>query len=406
MQNAKCKMHNGYGSKGAGVFLLAVLALVLVWPEWSAASATVERYRQQAREVSREIREKQAQAAVFSEKEKTCVARLHQADLELAGARKRAEALGKDLEALATALEETRNWIADLEKRINDMETYAARRMAALYKLQCLGKMSFLAAAGSVTDFFQRKTALRTIIDYDEEVLVRLGREKSELAGALTGLETRKKQKKEAEDQYRRQMAELAEKKAERKALLAEIQGQKRLTLAAIDSLQRSARDLEGKIKSLQLKALKVKTAPQSPVMSPDSQFSSLKGLLKMPVDGKIISTFGRYRNKEFDVENFQSGIDIQAGKGTPIRSVRDGRVLFSDWFKGYGNLLIVDHGSSYYTLYAHADDVYKKEGDPVKTGEVIATVGDTGSLKGPMLHFEVRHHGKPMDPMKWLKNG
>ena len=123
-----------------------------------------------------------------------------------------------------------------------------------------------------------------------------------------------------------------------------------------------------------------------------------------MPVKGKVISRFGKYKNTEFDVMNFRSGIGIKAGKGDPIRAVYAGKVLFSSWFNGYGNMLIIDHGNHYCTLYAHAEEVFKKEGDRVEAGEVIATVGDTGSMTGPGLHFEVRHNGKSVDPMKWLK--
>ncbi len=122
-----------------------------------------------------------------------------------------------------------------------------------------------------------------------------------------------------------------------------------------------------------------------------------------MPVKGKIVSHFGPYKNTEFNVKNFRSGIDIKAGKGSPIRAVCVGQILYSSWFKGYGNMIIIDHGNNFYTLYAHAEELFKTEGDHVETGEVIATVGDTGSMTGPGLHFEVRHHGKPLDPVKWL---
>ncbi len=376
--------------------------IFLLLPGFVGAEEGLDRYQEKARQVDRQIAEKKDQAARFSEKEKACIARLHEVDRELDRARKRAASLENDLDGLATAVDETRNWIADLERRIEETETYAARRMAALYKLQCLGRMSFLATAGSITDFFRRKTALQNILDHDEAVLTRLGREKTELAGALEELEARKGEKAAAERRYKTQMADLTRKKDQRKALLTDIRGKKRLALAAVDSLQRSARELEAKIARLQQEAVSAAAGGKSA----SGSFRTGKGLLNMPVDGKIISTFGRYRNREYNVVNFQSGIDIRAEKGTPIRAVRDGQVLFSDWFKGYGNLLIVDHGDSYYTLYAHADDVYKQAGDAVRTGEPIATVGDTGSLKGPMLHFEVRHHGKPMDPLKWLKKG
>ncbi|MEK7837764.1 MAG: peptidoglycan DD-metalloendopeptidase family protein, partial [candidate division NC10 bacterium] len=83
---------------------------------------------------------------------------------------------------------------------------------------------------------------------------------------------------------------------------------------------------------------------------------------------------------------------------------VYPGHVLYTGWFRGYGTLIIVDHGNDYYTLYAHAADIRVAEGDDVKQGQVIGTVGDTGSLQGPRLYFEVRHQGKPQDPEQWLR--
>ena len=132
--------------------------------------------------------------------------------------------------------------------------------------------------------------------------------------------------------------------------------------------------------------------------------FSGLKGLLNMPVKGKITSSFGSYRNAAFNVTNFRSGIDIQTDKGEPVRAVHNGRILYASWFKGYGNMMIIDHGASYYTVYAHVEEMFKSIGDRVDGGDVIATAGDTGSMNGARLYFEVRHHGKPLDPMDWLK--
>ncbi len=134
--------------------------------------------------------------------------------------------------------------------------------------------------------------------------------------------------------------------------------------------------------------------------------FTDLKGLLIMPVNGKIIEFFGPYTNTEFNLVNFRSGINISAERGEPIRAVYKGKTLYASWFKGYGNMIIIDHGDHYYTLYAHAEELFKKKGDPVEAGEVIATVGDTGSMAKPGLHFEVRYHGKPIDPAPWINQG
>jgi murein DD-endopeptidase MepM/ murein hydrolase activator NlpD len=146
--------------------------------------------------------------------------------------------------------------------------------------------------------------------------------------------------------------------------------------------------------------------AASLPAMVAEKPFAALKGLLMMPVKGKIVSFFGHYKDEKFKVTHFQSGINIKADRGEPIRAVYSGQTLFSSWFKGFGNMIIIDHGDHYYTVYAHLEEQFKSKGDPVEAGEVIATVGDTGSLTGAGLHFEVRHHGKPMNPLGWIKKG
>ena len=125
-----------------------------------------------------------------------------------------------------------------------------------------------------------------------------------------------------------------------------------------------------------------------------------------MPVKGKITFLFGPYKNPKFNVTNFRSGIGIKVKKGEPVRAVFKGTVVFSSWFKGYGNMVIIDHGNNYHTVYAHLEEVFKTTGDLVKTGEVIATVGDTGLNSEMTLHFEIRHHGKPQNPLHWFKQG
>ena len=123
-----------------------------------------------------------------------------------------------------------------------------------------------------------------------------------------------------------------------------------------------------------------------------------------MPVEGPIVTSFGKYKHPTFNVYHFQSGIDIQAKEGSPIRAVYDGKVVYAGWFKGYGNIIIIDHGEGYYTLSAHALSLSKEVGTVVKSDEIVGVVGNTGSLKGPGLYFEIRHHGKPIDPAGWLE--
>ena len=202
--------------------------------------------------------------------------------------------------------------------------------------------------------------------------------------------------------EYQKQIRVMSLERAARAKLLADIRKQKALELAAIDALTQAADNLEHKLKLLNTE--KIQSVPDKNISQ--LSFPAHKGLLIMPVNGKIMNLFGSYKNPKYNITNFRSGIDIKADHGEPVRSVFKGKVIYSDWFKGYGNMIIINHGNSYYTVYAHMEETFKSKGDAVDVGEVIATVGDTGSMTGAKLYFEVRHHGKPINPLKWLKKG
>jgi septal ring factor EnvC (AmiA/AmiB activator) len=215
-------------------------------------------------------------------------------------------------------------------------------------------------------------------------------------------LETQKSKKADLEADLSRHIQSISAQMEKRTLLLEDIRNKKSLALAAIESLKASADALDET-----LSGFKKEFPGKKPYVNASPQhFSDLKGLLIMPVDGKIVDFFGPYTNTKFNIVNFRSGINIKAERGEPIRAVYKGITLFADWFKGYGNLIIIDHGDHYYTLYAHAEELFKQKGASVEAGEVVATVGDTGSMEGPILHFEVRHHGKPINPLPWIDRG
>jgi septal ring factor EnvC (AmiA/AmiB activator) len=121
------------------------------------------------------------------------------------------------------------------------------------------------------------------------------------------------------------------------------------------------------------------------------------------PADGPISVGFGKVVNPRFNTVTIQNGVDIEAAAGAPVHAVAPGRVVHAGWFKGYGNLIIVDHGGGYHTLVAHLASMRTAQGEDVEAGTVIGTVGDSGSLKGAYLYFELRERGKPVDPRPWL---
>jgi septal ring factor EnvC (AmiA/AmiB activator) len=108
----------------------------------------------------------------------------------------------------------------------------------------------------------------------------------------------------------------------------------------------------------------------------------------------------------EFRTATFRKGIDFAAPAGASVRAVAPGEVRFAGWFRGYGKMVIVDHGEGYFTVSAHLDEIQVAVGDEVQADRALGTVGDTGSLAGPLLYFEIRHGSEPLDPSRWLAGG
>jgi septal ring factor EnvC (AmiA/AmiB activator) len=129
------------------------------------------------------------------------------------------------------------------------------------------------------------------------------------------------------------------------------------------------------------------------------SNFSSLKGKLNLPVRGDVINRFGSSRS---DTGVSWKGLFIRASEGSEVKSVASGRVVFADWMRGFGNLIIVDHGSGYMSLYGNNQAVLKQVGDEVNAGDNIAAVGNTGGNESNGLYYELRRASKPLDPLSW----
>jgi septal ring factor EnvC (AmiA/AmiB activator) len=359
-------------------------------------------YEKRKEYISREIKQGQLEVEAFTQKESDTIQRLNQVELALNKSQQKTTAIRKEIKKFEDAIGDASSTSDKLRKQIRANEIYVAQRLVALYKMNWLGRFHLLASAGSMHEFIQRKAALERILAHDEKIRRELISDQEELKNALSRLKGLKDQKSSRVGELKKQIRRMSQERSTRTELLADIRSQKALELAAIDALTQASNELDRKINLLNTSINH--SVPDTNVSR--LPFSAHKGLLIQPVNGKIISLYGSYKNPKYNITNFRSGIDIKAENGEPVRSVFQGKVLYSSWFKTYGNMIIIDHGKNYYTVYAHLEEAFKAKGDDVETGEVIATVGDTGSMIGAKLYFEVRHHGKPVNPMPWFKKG
>ena len=208
----------------------------------------------------------------------------------------------------------------------------------------------------------------------------------------------------ELEARQREARKELLAQQAERRKVLARLATQIRTQRREIKSLQRDEARLSRLVEEL-AKAISPRGTGRRNEKLPESGrdggvFASLKGKLRLPTRGELINHFGSPRK---DSGLSWKGLFIRGTNGQEVRAVAAGRVVFAEWMRGFGNLMIIDHGQSYLTIYGNNEALLRQVGDAVKTGDAVATVGNSGGNQDSGLYFEIRHQGKAFDPLRWV---
>jgi murein hydrolase activator len=287
-----------------------------------------------------------------------------------------------------------------IKSSIGARQELLQRRVVALYRWHRSGSpLVILNGDISLNPFLRRKRYLETTLSYDRDLIAKLTEEsqqqeilREELARKKVELKDQRQVLSQAKDSVRKE----AEKKKE---MLASIQQEKETRVRALKELEQAAFRLQKMMEELS------KRAHSKPPETPSGVgLGAMRGKLDWPVKGELVSGFGKTRHREFSTEVFRNGIDIEAPVGREIKAVEKGAVAFADRFSGYGNMVIIDHGERYYTIYAHLSEIFKKKGDAVKRGETLGLVGDSDSLAGAKLYFEMRKDGRSVDPIPWFR--
>jgi septal ring factor EnvC (AmiA/AmiB activator) len=319
-------------------------------------------------------------------KETSILENLHAVEIELYEKGKELRQMEAGLERIKERLQQTKNQINSLNGEMERTKGELLSRLIALYKEARIPAETLLLTSQSYLDLLKIDKFLKIVIDSDAHLINSYRYQmalKSEYQEELI----------KDQLQWERNISEVEQKKREieraRKtkwALLKSIRDQKSVNQKVIVELQERAKELQTLISKLERE--------KQLLAYEKNRVEALKGKLIPPIQGRVISQFK---------EKGQNGIEIQAPMGAVIQAVLPGRVLYADWFKGFGNVMIIDHGNRTFTIYGYSSELLKKEGEVVFQGEIIARVGSLGSLKGPCLYFEIRYQGKPQDPVQWI---
>lgn len=279
------------------------------------------------------------------------------------------------------------------EARLGERMRALAPRLAARYRLGRGAEARALLASTSLADLVKRKYLLDRVLSQDL-ASVREARDAADArARALAEREAIAARLKTVLAEAEAQRAEARKRRELRTRLLSALRGKKALhEKAAVEAAAQGKKLAEF-----------VAALPPPRAGGTGSGFASRKGKLPFPADGQIEVGFGKVVNPRFNTVTIQNGVDIGAEEGSPVEAVAPGTVVHAGWFKGYGNLVIVDHGEGFHTLVAHLKSMSTAMGERVEEGTRLGTVGDTGSIKGVYLYFEIRHKGRPLDPSEWL---
>jgi murein hydrolase activator len=366
------------------------------------------REREKAKEAGRKEASLSRELAVLEEDLRSKTKLLKELEDKLRGSSQRIARLSRDISVTETRLQRSRMFLR--------------RRVRAMYKQGRLGYVRMLLSAEDFSSVGRRLKYLSALAAQDQRVMQSYSVSLTDLSQKRAELERYKKEVAEATEKAAATRSQIVEEQRKQRVLLAKVREEKSGHLAAVKELEKSAKDLQALIARLQSEEERQRRASRSapkreasrgesvskeeaPDIRDDGRFERLRGKLPWPAAGTLASTFGRQEHPRFRTVTFNRGIEITAPHGRDIVAVAEGTVIYADWFKGYGRLVILDHGGGYFTLYAHASEIVVKVGDTVSGGQIVAKVGDSGSLEGPQLYFELRHKGKPENPLAWLQS-
>ncbi len=369
--------------KGKKLLPLAAALLLL-----AVAAALGASSQEKLRDIQRQIDEVQARLAASKQEKSSLLNDIYALELQTEAA---VIELNKTNLLMADAQEQVERKQKEeqaLRARIRSSQDKVRRILRVLYKMGDLGYVKLFLNINSVDQLFRNYRLIVSLMD-DKVMEIR------EIRQGIIKL-----QRLQAE------LDRLARLKGEKSGRLARLRALKQERLDMIARINRQ-RDLNSRL----LDELKTESEHLTRVLDQKTMASvadavdlgPLRGRLAWPLRGTVISSFGRKKSAKFDTYTMNNGVEIKPEHSDEVRAVGGGEVIFCDYLKGYGNVLMVQHAGNFHTLYGHCESFLKKPGERVGTGEVIALAGSSGSLYGKALYFEIRQNLKPLDPLLWL---
>ena len=307
------------------------------------------------------------------------------------------------------------------EKRAH--QVHVKTRLTAYYRMGSVGLMNVLFSSESLPDLLDFKEYFGIMVQLDHAIIQKYLAQIKESNRAREEHAREQLRLMQLADDLVEKEKQLSQIRHEKNILLKQVNTEQHLYEQAVQEIEEAAADLAATLQRIQAAAKRQPAATQPQIVGEkrpglletekkkrpkapalEEGFPGQKGLLEPPVNGTVITLFGQKIKGKFESATTSNGIDIRVKKGLEIKAVYDGKIIHSGYLRGYGNLIIIDHGHQYFSMISRAADFYTAEGTKISKGEIIGMTGDGDPLYGEGLHFEIRKGAKPEDPLLWFK--
>ena len=372
------------------MFFAALLILALACPSISLAAASELEYKK----IQERIDEEKRKLSAAQEREASVLNELNEVNKGLNNAETDLRKYRSNLKQTEAAISSIAIEIEKIKRSLERQKNWIRRKLRAMNRLGYGGDvLTQVLSAEDMAQLMRTWKYLESLTLYENKILKTYRENLQKLDSEQKKLEGLRLEFKTRQDKVKEKEVELAEKKKEKETLLRSVRTEKATRQKMISELKEASRRM--------LEIIKESTKTDD---YEGTGFTQLKGKLLWPADGKIAIPYGSHKDPQFDTPVFRNGIHIQTDSAGDARAVYGGKVIFAEWFKGFGQLVIINHGSGYHTLYGNLSEIFSKVGDIIKENQVIGKIGVSGVLNAQGIYFEIRYKGKPLDPAQWLK--
>jgi len=343
--------------------------------------------------ITKEIDQIEAKLALLKKSEKSLLNDIYQIELSYEKARIENNKLKMQLRSTTEAISQKSTEQKLLTAEIDKSKKNLKKILRILYKLGDNSYLKLFIRVASFEQLFKNYRMFTALINYKSTELEKLKNNIQRLNVVNNELKLSYAELQSLQQEQEKKLRSIAGLKQGKLTLIRKINTDRKNYLQLRDEMRAEAAHIDQLI-----------SGESSLFPSRTLDLDGIRGKLRWPLNGKIISSYGKVRSTRFNTYIFNNGIKIQPGGSDNVRAVYSGVVVFADYFKGYGNLIIVQHSKKFYSLYGYNDKILKAKGDSVEEGELISVAGDTGSTTGKALYFEIRNESEAQDPVKWLR--